>query len=131
MTVVVDASAIVSLLTRDEKAPRVQTLLDEHDALPWTLALLDAEVGHALRGLVRGGKLPARVAEARLHTFRRMGFVRTGLRDHMQVAWSLRHNLSFYDALYVALAARIGAPLLALDARIAAVPGLPAEVIVA
>ena len=34
-------------------------------------------------------------------------------------AWQLRHNLSFYDGLYVALAERLGAPLLTLDLRLA------------
>lgn len=39
-------------------------------------------------------------------------------------AWGLRHNLSSYDASYVALAELIGATLVTLDQRIAAAPGL-------
>jgi predicted nucleic acid-binding protein len=38
-------------------------------------------------------------------------------------AWQLRHNLTAYDAVYVALAESIDAPLLSLDARLAAAPG--------
>jgi predicted nucleic acid-binding protein len=37
-------------------------------------------------------------------------------------AWRLRHDLSYYDALYVALATRLG------DARLARSPGLPCAV---
>lgn len=39
-------------------------------------------------------------------------------------AWELRHNLSSYDASYVALAELIGATLVTLDERIGGAPGL-------
>jgi predicted nucleic acid-binding protein len=39
-------------------------------------------------------------------------------------AWELRHNLSGYDASYVALAELIGAMLVTLDERIGGAPGL-------
>jgi predicted nucleic acid-binding protein len=39
-------------------------------------------------------------------------------------AWELRHNLSSYDASYVALAELIGAMLVTLDERIGDAPGL-------
>lgn len=39
-------------------------------------------------------------------------------------AWELRTNLSAYDALYVALAEQLNAPLLTADARLARAPGL-------
>ena len=43
-------------------------------------------------------------------------------------AWELRHNLSSYDASYVALAESIGAVLVTLDERIGGAPGLRCEV---
>lgn len=45
-----------------------------------------------------------------------------------ETAWRLRGNLSFYDALYVALAAQLGTPLLSADARLARTRGLPCQV---
>ncbi|HXB65752.1 MAG TPA: type II toxin-antitoxin system VapC family toxin [Solirubrobacteraceae bacterium] len=39
-------------------------------------------------------------------------------------AWQLRHNLSIYDASYVALAELIGATLVTLDTRIGGAPGV-------
>jgi predicted nucleic acid-binding protein len=45
-----------------------------------------------------------------------------------RAAWGLRHNFSYYDALYVALAARLRAPLLTTDKRLANAPGLPCDV---
>jgi predicted nucleic acid-binding protein len=40
--------------------------------------------------------------------------------------WELRHNLTAFDAAYVALAEALGAPL--LDRRLAAAPGHHAQV---
>jgi predicted nucleic acid-binding protein len=39
-------------------------------------------------------------------------------------AWELRHNLSIYDASYVALAELIGTTLVTVDKRIPRAPGL-------
>ena len=39
-------------------------------------------------------------------------------------AWELRTNLSAYDALYVALAEQLDAPLVTADARLARAPWL-------
>ncbi len=41
---------------------------------------------------------------------------------------ALRDNLSDYDAMYVALAARLDVSLLTADARLARAPGLPCAV---
>ena len=43
--------------------------------------------------------------------------------------WSLRNNLTAYDAAYVALAEALDAPLLTRDRRLAASPGHHAEII--
>lgn len=42
--------------------------------------------------------------------------------------WTLRHDVSAYDGLYVALAEGVAAPLITLDRRIADAPGHGAEV---
>lgn len=42
--------------------------------------------------------------------------------------WALRHNISAYDAAYVALAEALDAPLLTCDARLAAAPGHTARI---
>lgn len=41
----------------------------------------------------------------------------------LERCWELRANLTTYDAVSVALAELIGAPLVTLDARLADVPG--------
>ena len=48
--------------------------------------------------------------------------------EHLiHVAWELRDNFSFYDALYVALALMLDEPLLTFDARLARVGGRSAD----
>jgi predicted nucleic acid-binding protein len=42
--------------------------------------------------------------------------------------WELRHNLTACDALYVALAEALDAPLVTRDQRLAATPGHQAKV---
>ena len=43
-------------------------------------------------------------------------------------AWRLGDNLSFSDALYVALAARLGLSLVTGDRRLGGAPGLPCPI---
>lgn len=91
--------------------------------------LIDAEVGNVLRRHEREGRLSAGEATQGLRTA-------AVLVDHRyphagplaQLAWSLRQNLSFYDALYVALAFSLELPLLTGDARLGRAPGLPCAV---
>jgi predicted nucleic acid-binding protein len=44
-------------------------------------------------------------------------------------AWELRHNVTIYDAWYVALAEALSCPLLTLDRRLARAPGPICEII--
>jgi predicted nucleic acid-binding protein len=90
--------------------------------------LIDAEVGSVLRRRAAAGLIDAGVAAAAL---RGVGLLVAERYPHgplATAAWALRHNLSYYDALYVALAARLDVPLLTADARLARSPGLPCEV---
>lgn len=43
-------------------------------------------------------------------------------------AWGLKHNLSIYDATYVALAETTGFTLITLDSRLAKAPGISCNV---
>lgn len=46
----------------------------------------------------------------------------------MAKTWTWRENLSFYDALYVALAVQLGVPLVTGDARLSRAPGVACAV---
>lgn len=124
---VIDASAAVRALGPDAEAMALRGRIQ--DAACHAPYLFDAEVGQALRGRERAGQIDGASASAALvvlfalidHRYPHVG----PLADR---AWSLRHNLSFYDALYVALAAELDLPLVTADARLGRAPDLPCTV---
>ncbi len=127
MTVVVDAAVLVDSLVEGAHARSVDLRLQGETAM-WAPHLVDAEVGHALRAGVRRGELTRVAAGRALDDLAVLRLERAPHVALLEAAWSLRDNLSFYDALYVALAAALDAPLVTLDARLATAPDLPAVV---
>lgn len=121
-SVVLDASAAVELLLRTPAGRLAEAALrGSRVVVP---AHFDAEVFSALGRLVRGGNLAEGLMEPILHELARAPFTRYTLRPLLVAAWSLRHNLALRDALYVALARRLEAPLVTADARLAQAPDL-------
>ncbi len=82
----------------------------------------------ALRGLVRGKKLPSAEAERALDLLGSMRLERYGHVPLLARIWQLRHSMWPYDAAYVALAESLDAELVTLDGKIEAVPGLKCAV---
>jgi predicted nucleic acid-binding protein len=117
--VVIDASVLVDALL--VAGPARERLAN--DNLQAT-ELIDAELLSVLRRLVLADKLQEGHALQALATAERLGLRRHPSRCLWPRAWELRTNLSAYDALYVALAERLNAPLLTADARLARAPGL-------
>jgi predicted nucleic acid-binding protein len=126
---VVDASALVAYLTEGEHAERVRARLLRPREVLWAPHLVDAEVGHVLRREALAGELGVAAARAALEDLADLPLRRASHRGLLARAWALRENLSFYDALYVALAERLRATLLTLDGRIAGAPGVKASVL--
>jgi len=115
----VDASVIVELVAKDLDPAR---LGDEEVAAPH---LIDSEVTNVLRRLTRRGSLTDLQATLALEGFTRLVLVRFPADWLRPRIWALRHNLSAYDATYVALAEMIGATaLITADARLATAPGI-------
>ena len=116
---VVDAGVIVELIANDLDP---DLLGDEELAVPH---LIDSEVTNVLRRLVVQKILSEKQGTAAMNGFTHLALTRfpaDWLRPRM---WALRHNLSAYDATYVALAEMTGATaLLTTDARLANAPGI-------
>jgi predicted nucleic acid-binding protein len=124
---VVDTSAVLAALVAAESNAAIGRRLAEDGDLH-APHLLDVELLHGLRGLVRGGHIsPDRATDARLD-LSDLTIVRYGHQPLADRIWELRDNLTAYDAAFVALAEALDAALVTCDARLAASGGHSAEV---
>ena len=126
-TLVVDSSALINLLLYPKPSTELRRRMDSVESLH-APHLLDLEFLQVPRALVRSGKVPAeRAGDARsdLGQLPLIRYPHTGLTDRV---WGLRHNLTSYDAAYVALSEVLQAPLVTSDARLAAATGHTAAV---
>lgn len=124
---VIDASVLVEYLAGGEHVEAAREAIGR-ERWVWAPALVDAEVGNALRRHARAEMISARKAGVALDELFSMRLQRVPLGALAGRAWQLRDNVTFYDALYVALAEEADSPLLTLDARLAKVKGLRTEV---
>lgn len=124
---VLDASVVVAYLAGGEASEVRERLLSSGEPL-WAPQLIDAEVGHVLRRAVLVGELRPARGKSALADLADLPLRRSGHLGLLERAWSLRRNLSFYDALYVALAERLQMPLLTLDRRLSGSPGIRVSV---
>jgi predicted nucleic acid-binding protein len=115
---VVDASVLVELLNDGRHADVADERLNSEEHTLWAPHLIDAEIGHALRRSVLLGEVSAEAAGRALWEVDALPIERVEHEHLMHVAWGLRDNFSFYDALYVALALMLDEPLLTFDARL-------------
>jgi predicted nucleic acid-binding protein len=126
--IVLDASAVVELVVEPRTATgalRTRLQADPDIHVPH---LVDAEVTNALRRKLLAGQLDplrARRAIRRLTVMRLVRWQQTSLLGR---ALALRHRLTAYDAIYVAMAEATGATLLTRDARLARSTGHRARV---
>jgi predicted nucleic acid-binding protein len=125
---VLDASALVEYLADGEHAEQVRARVLARETSMWAPHLVDAEVGHVLRRAVRAGEVSARTAHAALEDLADLPLRRAAHVGLLERAWALRQNVTFYDGLYVALAERLGIPLVTLDARLAGASGIRAPI---
>ncbi len=89
--------------------------------------LIDIEILHALRGLVRAGKLSADRAQDVRSDVAALAITRYGHEPLADRIWALRENLTAYDAAFVALSEALKVPLITCDARLASAPDITAE----
>ncbi len=126
--IVLDASAVVELLAGTVSPELVRMVFDPEQSLH-APHLLDIEVAQVLRRwCARGLVTPTRAADA-LSDLADLPLERHPHRLLWERIWALRHKLTAYDAVYVALAEQLEAPLLTRDRRIAAASGHLARVI--
>jgi len=126
--IVVDASALLEALLRTPAAAGVERRLFSARQTLHAPHLLDVEVAQVVRRYAANGELDAargREALADLAAFPLRRYPHDLLLPRI---WELRNNLTAYDAVYVALAEALDAPLITRDRRLAGAAGHHAQI---
>ena len=126
--IVVDASALLEALLRTPAADAVERRLFDARQTLHAPHLLDVEVAQVIRRYTTAGAIDAERGRAALADLADLPLHRYPHDFLLQRVWELRNNLTAYDAVYVALAEALDAPLLTRDQRLAAAPGHHAKV---
>lgn len=119
---VTDASVVVDLLARF-RSDAIEALLFGNGSRLAAPELLDVEVLQTLRRLDALGRVPSSRTSL-VDEFRALRIRRYRHAVLWQDIWSLRRNLTAYDACYVALARQLDATLITRDERLARAPDL-------
>jgi predicted nucleic acid-binding protein len=119
---VVDSSAVLEALAARDPAPElVERLADDGDL--HAPHLIDTEVLHALRRMLRRGQLSGERAHDARTDYADLTLVRYPHEPLNDRVWELRENLTASDATFVALAEALDSPLITCDVRLAAASG--------
>ena len=121
--IVVDASALLESLLRTPAAEAIDERLFRAGQTLHAPHLIDVEVAQVVRRYAAVGDIDqerGRAALSDLDDFPLRRYPHGFLLPRM---WALRHNLTAYDAAYVALTEALDAPLLTRDRRLAAAAG--------
>ena len=113
--IVIDASARIQVLVGRDPGPALLDAVAGDLAAPH---ILDVEVLSALRGMVLGGVLPLEAAESARRSYADLVITRYEAALLADRVWALRNQYTSYDAMYLALAEGLGAPLVTCDRKL-------------
>ena len=130
MIQVVDSSAVVAALvdTTPEALWCEERLAELDLAAPH---LMPFEAANIIRRTVARGAMDSSEGDAAVRDLERLDIDLLPFLPLAERAWSLRANLTIYDACYVAAAELLQCRLVTLDSRLARAPGLGCNVVVA
>jgi predicted nucleic acid-binding protein len=128
--IVLDASAVIEWLLQTPVGNRVEHRIFSafSSSRLHAPSLLDIEVAQVLRKCVAVNQLKASRAEEALQDFLDLQLTRYSHDALLWRVWDLRHNMTAYDAVYIALAEALGAPLITCDRKLASSSGHSAVV---
>lgn len=122
MSAVVDASVLVALAT--DSGPEgawAEDLVSRGNLVAPDLAL--AEATNILRRLELAGEIERSQAAAAARDLLRLDVALVPFAPFAERIWELRHNLTSYDAWYVAAAEELDLPVATLDRRLTTASG--------
>ena len=117
--IVVDASALFEVLLLKGGAEAIEDRLFDPSETLHAPHLLDVEIAHAIRRYALAGEIDDERGREVLADLIDFPIRRYPHRLLLAQAWAWRHNLTAYDAVYVALAELLNATLLTRDQRLA------------
>jgi len=126
--IVLDASAAIDWLMQSSAGRLIEKRIGSRNQTLHAPHILDLEVTQVFRRLVREGAISDQRADIAIHDLLDLRIVRYPHFILLPRIWQLRHNLSAYDAAYVALAEKLGAPLITRDGGLAAASGHAAQI---
>ena len=126
--IVLDASAAIEWLLQTRVGIRVEARVFAEDVTLHAPHLLDIEVAQVLRRYITMGVITESRGDQALEDLIDLSLTRYPHDVLLQRVWALRDNLTAYDAVYVALAEALEAPLVTCDNKIASAPGHHARI---
>ena len=126
--VVVDGSVLVAFLVDSGREGKwAESIVAENSLIGPELVMV--ETSNVLRRLDLAGELSRADANAGHHDLLQLDLALFPFAPYAERVWALRHNLTCYDAWYVALAEAVRCPLVTLDVRISRASGPTCEVV--
>ncbi len=121
--IVVDASVALEVLLGTPTGRQAAARLFDRRETLHAPHLIDLEVAQVLRRYCAAGEVTPARAEAALDDLHDLPITRYQHLVLLPRIWELRHNVTAYDAAYLALAEALDAPLVSRDASLAGAPG--------
>ena len=122
MSAVVDASVLVAALTDTGAEGRwAERVVAESDLVAPHLVLVETD--NILRRLERARRLTPGEAAAAHEDMLGLDLLLVPFGPFAERVWSLRRNVTSYDAWYIAIAEALAVPLATLDRKLSRAPG--------
>ncbi|OGI44470.1 MAG: twitching motility protein PilT [Candidatus Muproteobacteria bacterium RIFCSPHIGHO2_01_FULL_65_16] len=126
--IVLDASAVLEVLLRTPAAAPLEERLFDPTQTLHVPHLMDVEVAQVLRRYAASGEVEPERCRMALTDLTGFPLTRYPHDFLLPRVWELRNNLTAYDAVYVALAEALDAPMLTRDQRLANASGHHARI---
>jgi predicted nucleic acid-binding protein len=122
-TIVLDASAVLAYILPDERTPKhiikVFKYWKNQKTNPFSPPLLKSEVGNTLKSSVKRKRLTPKTAQKIYNNFLKLPITYITPNLPKTLILAIKHNLSFYDALYLSLSLEKSTSLVTLDKKLA------------